>query len=170
MLVRRGCGRRRGEPGSYSDRAALTFIFISKDSVRSNKLSYPRLAWGGQFIRFAIVGAAGFIANVSAVYLARGLLGLYAVGMVGWLFAATLTWVLNRVWTFKGRGSGVPPHRQWALFLAVNLVGFVLYYGTYVVLVANSSFVAAQPITAVFAGMLAGVAANFVLSRSFVFC
>lgn len=127
-----------------------------------------RLAWTGELVRFGGVGVVGFVVNVATVYRARELVGLYTGGLVAWVFAATVTWSLNRAWTFKGR-STIPLHRQWVLFLATNLVGFVLYYATYSVLVSHSSLCAAQPITAVFAGTIAGLFANFTLSRRLVF-
>jgi putative flippase GtrA len=82
--------------------------------------------------------------------------------------AATTTWALNRLWTFRGRGEG-PALRQWALFLAVNLIGFASNYGTYAVLVAAVPQVAENPILGVAAGSLAGMAGNFLLSRRYVF-
>jgi putative flippase GtrA len=55
------------------------------------------------------------------------------------------------------------------LFLLVNLLGFVCNYGTYAALVAGVPLVAAQPVIGVAAGSLAGMAANFLMSRRFVF-
>ncbi len=126
------------------------------------------MPWAADFIRFGIVGAAGFVANVATLYCVRWLLGLYAGGLLAWLVAATVTWWLNRAWTFSGRNS-MRAHRQWALFLGANSLGFVLYYGTYVSLLVYSPFFARFPVAAVFGGMLAGLVANFTLSRAVVF-
>ena len=68
------------------------------------KFSSP--AWAVDFFRFGIVGAAGFVVNTAAVYALRGLIGLYAAGVLAWALAATTTWWLNRSWTFAGRGDG----------------------------------------------------------------
>jgi putative flippase GtrA len=59
--------------------------------------------------------------------------------------------------------------RQWALFVAINLVGFAFNYGTYAALVAGVAFVAQYPVIGVAAGSLAGMLGNFLLSRRFVF-
>jgi putative flippase GtrA len=88
--------------------------------------------------------------------------------VVSYLVAATVTWLLNRLWTFRGLGSG-PVHRQWARFIAVNLVGFVLNRGTYAALVTYVPLCAEQPVYAVFAGAVAGMFLNFSLSRAMVF-
>jgi len=76
--------------------------------------------------------------------------------------------VLNRIWTFRGLGSG-PAHRQWAMFLAANLVGFVLNRGTYALLVTFVPLAAEQPVIATSAGAIAGMFVNFALSRRLVF-
>jgi putative flippase GtrA len=84
------------------------------------------------------------------------------------MVAASANWALNRVWTFRGQGSG-PAHRQWARFMAANLVGFVLNRGAYVILIATSPLCADKPVLAVAAGAVAGMFANFFLARRLVF-
>ena len=127
-----------------------------------------RLAVALQFLRFGVVGVIGFVIDTAAVYGLRHTLGLYGAGLLAYVFAASATWLLNRVWTFRGRGSA-PAHRQWAIFLATNMVGFVLNRGTYAVLVSFVAVAAAQPVIATAAGALAGMFANFSLSRRVVF-
>jgi putative flippase GtrA len=121
-----------------------------------------------QFLMFSSVGAVGFVADTATVYALRQSLGLYGAGAVAYGVAATVTWILNRVWTFRGKGSG-PAHRQWARFLLVNLGGFVLNRGTYAVLVTFVPLCAAEPVWAVAAGAVAGMFLNFGLSRAMVF-
>ena len=121
-----------------------------------------------QFLRFGTVGATGFVVDTATVYALKGTLGLYGAGMVSYLVAATTTWLLNRVWTFRGRGSG-PAHRQWAVFLSTNLLGFVLNRGAYVTLVTISATCATHPVLATAAGAIAGMFVNFHLARSVVF-
>jgi putative flippase GtrA len=121
-----------------------------------------------QFLMFSSVGAVGFVADTATVYALRQSLGLYGAGAVAYGVAATVTWILNRVWTFRGKGSG-PAHRQWARFLLVNLGGFTLNRGTYAVLVTFVPLCAAEPVWAVAAGAIAGMFLNFSLSRAMVF-
>ena len=127
-----------------------------------------RIATLIQFAMFGTVGAIGFLADTATVYGLRHRLGLYGAGAVAYVVAATVTWLLNRVWTFRGQGSG-PAHRQWARFLAVNLGGFVLNRGTYAILVTLVPLCAEQPVYAVAAGAIAGMFMNFSLSRTMVF-
>lgn len=121
-----------------------------------------------QFMMFGTVGAFGWVLDTATVYALRGSLGLYGAGMVSYVVAATGTWLFNRLWTFRGSGTG-PAHRQWARFLAVNALGFVLNRGTYALLVTFVALCAAEPIYATAAGALAGMFVNFGLSRAIVF-
>jgi len=130
--------------------------------------SPQRLALFAEMLKFGVVGGIGFVADTAVVYALRGPLGLVGAGLVAYPIAATVTWSLNRIWTFRGRGSG-PAHRQWMRFLVVNAIGFVLNRGTYVVMVCLVPLCATMPVLAVAAGCIAGMGSNFLLSRAFVF-
>ncbi|HYZ20681.1 MAG TPA: GtrA family protein [Rhodopila sp.] len=133
----------------------------------------PRLAvrhfrLAAEFTRFGVVGAIGFVIDTATVYGLRGALGLYGAGIAAYAVAATTNWLLNRVWTFRGQGSG-PAHRQWARFLGSNLLGFALNRGTYAVLVTFVALAAAQPVIATASGAVAGMFVNFAMAKRYVF-
>jgi putative flippase GtrA len=121
-----------------------------------------------QFLMFGTVGTFGWVIDTATVYGLRRQLGLYGAGLVSYVVAATCTWLFNRLWTFRGHGSG-PAHRQWARFLAANAAGFVLNRGAYALLVTFVALCAAQPVFATAAGAIAGMFVNFGLSRAIVF-
>ncbi|HEY0185035.1 MAG TPA: GtrA family protein [Rhodopila sp.] len=127
-----------------------------------------RLVVAAQFMRFGVVGVVGLVIDTATVYALRHALGLYGAGLVAYLTSATGNWVLNRIWTFRGQGSG-PAHRQWGMFMITNLAGFVLNRGTYVILVTFVAAAASQPVIATASGSLAGMFVNFSLSRRLVF-
>jgi putative flippase GtrA len=129
---------------------------------------HAKLPVAVQFLRFGTVGVGGFVVDTATVYAAKGALGLYGAGTVAYLTAASANWLFNRLWTFRGQGSG-PAHRQWLAFLATNLLGFALNRGTYFILVTVSATCIRQPVLAVAAGALMGMFLNFHLSRSVVF-
>ncbi len=129
---------------------------------------HAKLPLFAQFLRFGTVGTGGFMVDTATVYATKAALGLYGAGAIAYLTSATATWLFNRIWTFRGRGSG-PAHRQWLAFLAANLLGFTLNRGTYAVLVTISTTCADEPVYAVAAGAIAGMFVNFHLSRSVVF-
>jgi putative flippase GtrA len=137
-------------------------------------------AWrvGQQFLSFGLVGLVGYVVDV--VVLRLGLLaglGLYSARVPSFVAAASTTWWLNRRFTFRASAAG--PHgaearpqaagRQWAVFVVAMLPGMALNYGTYAVLVTQVAVCARWPELAVFAGALAGMGANFVVSKYYIF-
>lgn len=138
------------------------------DTAPTRWIAPHLMAQGIQFLRFGTVGVAGFVVDTLVVYGLRGWLGLYLAGMVSYLVAASVNFVLNRAWTFRGQGSA-PPHRQWLLFLLTNLGGFALNRGTYVALIFFSPLCHSHPVLAIAAGAVAGMFLNFHLSRTVAF-
>jgi len=138
------------------------------EAILSRAFTPTQLVVVRQFVRFGTVGFAGFFADTAVVYTLKGSVGLYVAGAVAYLVAVTVTWALNRIWTFRGLGGG-SAHRQWAKFLAANALGFVLNRGTYFILVTVSPFCVQYPVVAIFAGVVMGMFMNFHLSRTLVF-
>jgi putative flippase GtrA len=82
-----------------------------------------------ELFRFGIVGVIGLLINIFVVYAARPVLNLQLCGVLGFLVAATGTWVLHRNFTFKPISTKPAPiYRQWLAFLTVNAAGG----GTYI--------------------------------------
>ena len=122
-----------------------------------------------QFLRFGTVGFIGFFFDAGTVYATKGIAGLYVAGMLGYVVAATVTWWLNRIWTFHGQGGTGNMLRQWAAFMSANFVGFLCNRGVYTLLITFSSLCVAYPVLAILAGIPAGLVFNFHLSRRLVF-
>jgi putative flippase GtrA len=122
-----------------------------------------------QFVQFGTVGTVGFLVDTAVVYAMRDWAGLYVAGTVAYAAAVTTTWWLNRVWTFRGLGNVGPRHRQWAKFVIATLPGLCLNLGSYFVLVTFVPVCATHPVIAIAAGAIAGMFANFVMSRAVVF-
>lgn len=123
-----------------------------------------------QFAKFSVVGTIGFIADTGALYLLMFVAGLdpFTGRLFSFLFAATVTWLLNRNYTFRG-SAPAPRTRQWARFVTVNAVGGALNYGVYSALILSGGWFLEAPVLAVAAGSIAGLACNFTASRKFVF-
>ena len=122
-----------------------------------------------QFGMFGMVGLIGFAIDTATVYALRHAVGLYVAGAAAYFTAATGTWFCNRIWTFRHVASAESWHMQWRRFLAANMAGFVINRGVYALLVTFVAVAARQPVIAVFAGAVAGMALNFNLSRKMVF-
>jgi putative flippase GtrA len=113
-----------------------------------------------QFVRFAAVGASGYVLNLGVFALAvDGLDVHYRVAAVlGFLVAVTSNFLLNRHWTFAGHG-GRGSH-QAIRFLVVSVAAFLLglLLLTVLVDVAGLPSVLAQAISIVAATPLSFVA------------
>jgi putative flippase GtrA len=144
-------------------------VYLHNKMDRPDYSSIPRPEHAlAQLIRFGLVGTVGFALDTAAVYLLRRWTGLYGAGILAYCIAATGTWLLNRIWTFRGRGTGTKL-QQWARYMVANLGGFVLNRGTYALLVTFLTAAVVHPVIATAAGSLAGMLINFRLSRRVVF-
>lgn len=165
---------RKDTEEAYADRIQLdpaameTTLYRLLPSSLRHSITPQRLIILAQFIRFGFVGVFGLIIDTATVYGLRHSIGLYGAGLVAYVTSATCNWLLNRIWTFRGQGSG-SAHRQWGMFMLTNLAGFVLNRGTFVILVTFVAAAANQPVIATAAGALAGMFVNFSLSRRVVF-
>ncbi len=127
-----------------------------------------RLGVPADFVRFGVVGCFGFCWDTGTVYATRGLIGIYAAGVLGFMVAASANWMMNRWWTFRHRVHDAM-HVQWLRFLGVNSIGFVINRGILFTLVALYVAVRHQPVFGIIAGSAAAMLFNYFLSKMFVF-
>ena len=127
-----------------------------------------RLGAPADFVRFGVVGCFGFCWDTGTVYATRGLIGIYAAGVLGFMVAASANWMMNRWWTFRHRVHDAM-HVQWLRFLGVNSIGFVINRGILFTLVALYVAVRHQPVFGIIAGSAAAMLFNYFLSKMFVF-
>ena len=122
----------------------------------------------GQFLSFSVVGALGFLVDVTVLSLALiGGLGLYTGRVVSYLAAATFTWYCNSKVTFRSTNVGLK--LECFRFVLWNIVGGAVNYSVYALLIAQNGLFAGKPALAVAVGSLAGLAINFLVSRLLVF-
>lgn len=138
------------------------------EAILARALPAERVVLVMQFLRFGVVGTIGFVVTTAVVYATRPFVGAYLAILPAFLVAATGNWVLNRLWTFRGRGRRGLVH-EWVMFLATNALGMVLNAGTYWLLITVSGFCAQHLVVPLIAGTLCGLSANFTLSRQVVF-
>jgi putative flippase GtrA len=126
-----------------------------------------------QFLRFAMVGGAGFFVDEAVLAAMRNLfgLGLLSGRAVSILCAMTFTWWGNRNLTFQHHAArGFPAiAREWLRYVAANSLGATLNYGTYAVLVHVAPAPVDNPYLATAIGVGIGMVSNFTLSRFVVF-
>jgi putative flippase GtrA len=126
-----------------------------------------------RFVRFSVVGGAGFFVNEAALALAHELLG--AGPRLGWFLAfipaVTFTWWGNRNLTFADKASGGPVGMlaEWARFVATNSLGAAANFAIYVVLLGWAPWPLNIPYLALAVGILVGLVFNYALSKRLVF-
>lgn len=123
---------------------------------------------GREFLSFAVVGAIGFVVDVTVLYLAAPLLGWYGARVLSFLAAATATWALNRRYTFSARSANASALREYLGYLVTMLGGAVVNYGAYV-LVLHWFTGPWAPAAGVALGSCAGLVVNFLSARYLVF-
>ncbi|WP_147150820.1 GtrA family protein [Neoasaia chiangmaiensis] len=123
----------------------------------------------GQFFRFGVVGAMGFVWDAGTTYALRPVIGLTAAVLISYFVAATINWLFNRFWTFRGVGPCGHIILQWLQFLAANSFGFLLNRGAVFALCFTLPICVSYPVLPLAVGAFAGMGTNFTLSRRLVF-
>jgi putative flippase GtrA len=140
------------------------------------------VSWGSRFgqyllrhsfIRFALVGAGGYIIDTAVLALDTGAWGLdFRTGRAISIFVAmSFTWLGNRYLTFRERRARTfsGAMQEWLKFIGANAIGAVVNYGTSVLLVLYAASPFDHKFIAQACGVLVGLIFNFVLSRKLVF-
>ena len=124
-----------------------------------------------QFLRFSLVGGAGFLVDVGVLYAAHHAgLDLYSARVVSFLAAATFTWLGNRAFTFaSGRRAAGGLGGEWAVYVAAMAFGGLVNYGTYAALITFLALFHDHPWLAVAGGTGAGLLINFVMARRILY-
>lgn len=140
--------------------------------MQRSRIFYPRgrAEVVGQFLRFGVVGAIGFLVDLGSVETLRPEIGLFGATVAAYFIAATGNWCLNRFWTFR-LSAAENQHMilQWLRFLLANSFGFMLNRGAVFLLYATVPFTQLHPAVALAVGAICGMMANFNLSRRLVF-
>jgi putative flippase GtrA len=128
---------------------------------------------GSRFLRFSVVGGAGFFVNEAALALAKELLGVgdHAGWFIAFVPAVTFTWWGNRKLTFADKVSDghVGMLAEWARFVATNSLGAAANFVVYALLIGYAPFPLNVPYIALAIGILIGLVFNFTLSKRLVF-
>jgi putative flippase GtrA len=127
-----------------------------------------------RFMRFGVVGAAGFVVDEAVLTLLHYAIGLdrYSARAISIFCAMTFTWWGNRNLTFAehaASGGAGAMAREWGKFVLANGIGALVNYGTYSLFVAFAPAPANSPLLATAIGVAVGLVFNFTLSKRFVF-
>ena len=126
-----------------------------------------------RFLRFGVVGAAGFVVDTSVLFV------LFQLSHVPYIAARALsifsamnfTWMGNRTLTFRAhaaRGASAIA-AEWLRFMLTNAVGAAINWLVSILLRYEAPSPLNNPYLALAAGVVAGLAFNFTLSKRLVF-
>lgn len=116
-----------------------------------------------------MVGAVGFVTDFSVLYVAVALLGLGTVigRILSFVIAATVTWKINRRFTFvqSGKGGGM----EWLRYLLFTSVGGAINLAVYQTWLYLTSHTTLNLFIGVAAGSAVALVFNFAISKRAVF-
>jgi len=119
---------------------------------------------------FLVVGSVGFTVDASILgTLVHGYgWGDYSARLVSFGVAVTVTWLLNRSFTFAdGRTS--KRRSEYSRYIAVQGTGAAINFLTYALCINVSEFMDKWPVTAAAVGSCVALSFNFLGARVFVF-
>jgi putative flippase GtrA len=121
-------------------------------------------------LRFAMIGSIGFLVDAAVLTgLVSGLgWGLYEARGVSFSLAVSVTWYLNRRFTFTERRSA-DRKREYARYVAVQIIGALINLGVYALVASGFPALAAYPVIPLAAGSSVAMLFNFLASRRFAF-
>jgi putative flippase GtrA len=138
-------------------------------------LARPQAQWllgklEGSMLRFGLVGVIGFVTDRLFLEAAQDLLGLNYFGgrLVSFPLAVVVTWLLNRVFTFRGP-TVHPPLKQALIYACVQIAGGVLNVGVYTLAIRLLPALEAHLLLPLALGSAAGLCVTYVGSRRLAF-
>jgi len=122
----------------------------------------------GHIARFGVVGALGFLADAGVLYLLTRMGGdPYVMRVISFALAVTLTWWMNRRWTF--RAARARRGGEYLSYLAVQLCGAALNYALFALVLYWITPSPANSVLALAVGSVAGLIVNYSGARFIVF-
>ncbi|WP_372503602.1 GtrA family protein [Acididesulfobacillus acetoxydans] len=118
-----------------------------------------------------MVGIVGFIVDSATLTVLVSIFQAspYVIRVCSYVAAASTTWALNRIITFRRVRGKVKKTQEWLRFLSANAPGALLNYLVFAVTVYLFQLKTQRLWIAVGMGSLSGLFLNFNLTKAFVF-
>ena len=123
-----------------------------------------------RLVRFAVVGSAGFLvdASVLSILIQLADMDLYSSRTISFLLAVSLTWYLNRTWTF-GTTKNKRQGKEYIRYTLVQVAGALINLGVYVYCIETVEQMARYPVIPLAIGALTALVFNYFFSKKLVF-
>ena len=121
-------------------------------------------------LKFIVVGAIGFgvDSGIMQLIVATTETSPLIARAISFPIAVTVTWFLNRVWTFK-TGREQAEGKQYIRYVAVQIAGFTINYAIFAILILQGGIWRTWPIIALAAGSVLAMFVTFFASQRIVF-
>jgi putative flippase GtrA len=122
------------------------------------------------FMKYIVVGGVGFGIDGGVMMALHVQLSCspMAARLVSFPVAVSVTWFLNRHWTFK-RGSVLASARRYGPYLFVQIIGALINLGVFAAAVGWSDFLGYYPLSALAIAALPVLAFTYFASKCLIF-
>ncbi|KQW43207.1 MULTISPECIES: GtrA family protein [unclassified Roseateles] len=120
-----------------------------------------------QFFRFCLTGAVGFVTDAGVTLALTSWAGLHVAParILAFLVAGTVTWWLNRQFTFRTSGGSA----NWLQYLLTTGMGAFINFAIYLGVIRLLGSAPLQLLAAVAAGSGVALFFNYFVSRRWIF-
>jgi len=141
------------------------FFLVSGENLHNKKY---RIIF--EFIKFSLIGGIGMFIDLSITYIAKDMwmLPFYIARVVGFIFALTNNFLLNRRFTFANAREGSIV-KQYVSFFVISIIGFSVNWTISVCLYNNLPFFNSHYLLASFLGIIGGLTINFLGNKFITF-
>lgn len=153
---------------------ALIFARAWKERTDQAEVAPDKRAFAAQIGAFSVVGAIGFAvdAGLTLLFVAVGGFSGYAARVPAMILAVVVTWLLNRIWTFRSNDPRLL--REFARYGLANVFTALFNLAIYTLVLwgvsrAGVELSSGAIMAALVAGSGAAAVANFILSKYFSF-
>lgn len=123
---------------------------------------------GSQFLRFACVGAVGFVvdAGILTTLMQLGWQPVLA-RLISFPAAVATTWLLNKAWTFAS--ATIRPRGGYVRYSGIQIVGALINLGIFTILITVFPILHSVPWLPLAAAALVALVFNYMATRHLVF-
>ena len=145
-------------------------ISATTDAIELNTPVARHLSEWHRIVRYLVVGSVGFLVDAGLLALQFHMLGIgpFIARGPSFLSAVTVTWWLNREYTFGGLGE-YSMVREYRRYFLIQMFGALTNLAVYAVAIASVAWLAKYPVAAVALGSVFGLIVNYGLARHYVF-